>query len=105
MNTALYNSLIKQYQDNTTVTRYFLSKDWVESHIKTLCEKFGWLSVGGLVKHTISGTTRVSKVKRFIVNEHNLLVDVGFGNIWYYECTKPSSEEMEKFDGHCLILD
>lgn len=104
MNKKLYDTLIKQYQDNTSYTRYLQSNKRVKNYLKTLCEKFGWLSVGALVKHTIDGTTRVSKVERFIVNENNVLVDVGFGNIWYHECIKPSNEEVEKFDGHCLVI-
>ena len=105
MNLKLYKELIKQYQDNTSTTRYLLSVDWVENHVRRLCQDYGWLSVGALVKHTISGTTRVSQVEKFIVNEHNILVDVGYGNIWYYKCIQPSKKEISKFDGHCLVIE
>ena len=105
MNKTLYSQLVKQHQDSATVSSYFRSKDWVEGHLFRLCTEFGWLSVGTPVKHTICGITRVSKVESFIVNEHNILVNVGFGNIWYYECRKPKASEVKKFDGHCLVID
>ena len=104
MNELLFNKLLKQYQDTTTVTAYIRSQHWVETHLRRLCTEFGWLEVGKPVKHTISGTTSVSKVEGFIINEHNILVDVGFGNIWYYECKQPTTKEVKNFDGHCLIV-
>jgi hypothetical protein len=104
MNIELYNKLIKQYEDETPVTAYFRSIKWVDRHLKTLCEKFGWLSIGTLVKYTIDDTTRVSKVERFIINDDSIFVDTGFSNIWYYECIKPTKEEISKFDNHCLII-
>ena len=104
MNIELYNLLMKKYQDSATVTSYLRSKDWVAEHAKRASTKFSWLAVGTPVKHTIDGTTRISVVQSFIVNEHNLLVNVGFGNIWYHECVKPSARELKKFDGDCLVL-
>lgn len=104
MNYALYNELVRQYEDTTTVTAYKKSKDWVLRHIDRLCSEFGFLGVGEPVKCTISGTTRVSKIQGFIVGEHGILVETGFGNVWYYETKKPSATEIKKFDDHCLII-
>jgi hypothetical protein len=105
MNYALYNDLVKQYEDTTTVTAYQRGKDWVFGHLERLCSEFEFLGVGKPVKHTIAGTTRVSKIEGFIVGDHGIFVDTGFGNVWYYETKKPSTAEIKKFDGHCLVIE
>ena len=105
MNIELFNLLMKKYQDSATVTSYLRSKDWVERHVRRASTDFSWLAIGAPVKHTIDGTTRISVVQSFIVNEHNVLVNVGFGNVWYHECKKPLVKELKKFDGDCLVID
>jgi hypothetical protein len=104
MNHELYNQLLKQFQNTATVTSYNRSFEWVNNHLIRLCEEFDFLGVGLPVKHTISDVTRVSKIQRFIVGENGVLVNTGFGNVWYYETKKPSVAETKKFDGHCLVI-
>jgi hypothetical protein len=109
MNSPLYLKLIGQYQNSATYAHYVNNIDWVKLHLERLCTEYAFLETGALVKHTIGGTTRVSKIRGFIVSTHsNALVgiDTGYGNIWYHEAEKPTDEEVRAFelDGHCLVL-
>jgi hypothetical protein len=107
MNLKLYTKIIDQYRNSVTYAHYENNIGWVKRHLERLCTEFAFLETGALVKHTIDGTTRVSKVRGFIVSTHsNALVgiDTGYGNIWYHEAEKPTDEEIEEFDGHCLLV-
>jgi len=103
MNEELYFKLFRQWQDSTNVTTYFKTKDWVDWHLTKLATEFGWLGVGVPVKHTIGNFTRVSNVLSFIVTHNHILVETGFGNVWYHECIKPTEAELKEYDGHCLV--
>jgi hypothetical protein len=106
MNKKLYDELIRQYGNSVSHSHYMDSIEWVKRHLERLCTEFGFLEIGKPVKHTISGITRVSNVRGFIMNASFspfIGIDTGFGNIWYYKAEVPMEEEIEKYDGHCLI--
>jgi hypothetical protein len=107
MNTELYNKLVKQFEDQTNITRYKLSWDWVNRHLERLCTEFSFLELGKPIKFEISGTLRVANFEEFIVTEHFIGLDTGFGNIWYYEVKQPTKKELREFkrDGHCLVIE
>jgi hypothetical protein len=47
-------------------------------------------------------------VEEFIINtsfiDAWIGIETGFGGIWYFETKKPTKEELQKFDGHCLVI-
>lgn len=107
MNEKLYNELVKQFKNEFTVTEYNSHKNWVLEHFRRIATNYSFLKVGSPVKHTIDGCTRVSTMNEFVINlgmDSFIGVDTGFGCMWYYECKKPTTDEMKKFDGHCLIV-
>jgi len=108
MNFKLYLKLIDQYIESVTYAHFQKNIGWVKRHIERLCTEFPFLEEGELVKHTIGGTTRVSKVRRFFISTNYagsfVGIDTGYGNIWYYEAQKPTQKEIEEFDGHCLVV-
>jgi hypothetical protein len=109
MNTELYNKLLKQYQDSVSYTHYNSNITWVKKHLERLCTEFAFLGIGKPIKCTIDGTTRVCSVDEFIIETRSLSpwigVETGFGGIWYYETIEPTKEELNEFDGHCLVIE
>ncbi len=108
MNKKLYNQLLKQYQDSVPYSHYQANIKWVKGHLERLCTEFSFLGIGKPVKFTMGDITRVAIVNEFIINTsfNNawIGIETGFGGIWYFETQKPTKEELQKFDGHCLVL-
>lgn len=104
----LYKLLIKQFEDSVSVSQYKLYSVWVLRHIDRICLEFGYLEVGKPFKFTICGTTRVAILDGFIIQTGMINsfigLETGFGNVWYYEAKEPTKAELNKFDGHCLVL-
>jgi hypothetical protein len=105
MNEKLKDELIYQFESKFTVTQYHLHKNWVLNHIYRLAEEFGHLEIGKPFKFTIGDITRVAILKGFVIGSNFIGVDTGFGNVWYYQTSKPTKAELKKFDGHCLIVE
>ena len=104
MNIELYNQLVKQFEDETTVTQYNKHKVWVLGHFKTIATKYPFLTIGEPVKYTSDGVTKITKLNKFIIDPHGFIGVETFDVYWYYEIQKPTDEEIKLFDGHCLII-
>jgi hypothetical protein len=106
MNTELYNKLVNQFKNETSVTGYESSWKWVNRHLVRLCTEFSFLEVGKPIKFEIEDTLRVANFEEFIVTDDFIGLDTGFGNIWYYEAKEPTKKELREFkkDGDCLVI-
>ena len=104
MNIVLYNQLVKQFEDETTVSQYNKHKVWVLNHLRTLATEYPFLTIGAPVKYTIYGVTQISKLREFIINPDGFIGVLTYDNLWYYEMEKPTDSELANFDGGCLII-
>ncbi len=99
----LKEKLTKQLKDTFTVTLYEHCSKWILSDIDRLCEK-EFIDIDKPIKFTIGEITRIAKINHILFNSEGIVLDTGFGNIWFYDAIKPTKEELKIFDGHCLIL-
>ncbi len=99
MNTKLYNELVEQLEKEMTVAEYKRHGQWYLTHIERIATDFPFLEKGRAVKADIGGFEQIATVKRFIFNQGwdmNVLVDTGYGNVWYYETSKPTIKEIKE---------
>lgn len=105
MNIKLYNYLVKKFEDENSVTQYNKHKNWVINHITKISTEFEFLKIGTPIKYKIGDVYRISKLEDFIIDPYGFIgVDTGFGILWYYEIENPTKIEVDKFDGHCLVI-
>jgi hypothetical protein len=94
MNTRDY--LINKLEKEFSVTEYNQNGDWFLMHIDRLVNNYPYLKIGAPIRVDIDGEF-VTEVKDFhivnsVVYDMGILVDTGYGNVWYYE-TKEATEK------------
>lgn len=105
MNTELYNKLINKLEKEMTVAQFKINGNWYLTHIKRLCEEYDFIDINKPIKFDIDGLVRVAEATDLYFNGScGVVVETGFGNMRYYDCMKPTADELQKFDGHCLIV-
>ena len=104
MNNKLKQILIKKLEDEFTVSQYKSFSDFILKHIGRISEK-DFIDINKPIKFDIMGTVRIAKIQDIHIHPtESILLETGFGNIYYYEAKKPTQKELNKFDGHCLII-
>ena len=85
MNTQLYNALVLKCENKFTVSIWKYYGERITNHLKRLCTEFPFLTVGTEIEVVIDGENIKCAVENIIINVNEVLVDTGFGNVWYYE--------------------
>jgi hypothetical protein len=66
---------------------YVRTSAWWLNHINKLVTEYPFLKLGAYIKVEIDGDIIDCKVQDFIFGD-NILVDTGYGNVYYYETKK-----------------
>tara|TARA_R100000541_G_scaffold41159_1_gene48567 strand:+ start:85 stop:393 length:309 start_codon:yes stop_codon:yes gene_type:complete len=92
--------LINKLEKEFSVARYNQNVDWVMMHIDRIVTNYPHLKIGAVIKCDIDGFEVVSEVKDFYINCYidnmSILVDTGYGNVWYFETSEASEKELQK---------
>ena len=93
--------LINKLEKEFSVSRYNQYGDWVMMHIDRIVTNYPHLKIGVVIKCDIDGFEVVSEVKDFYINCYidnmSILVDTGYGNVWYYETEEPTEKELQEY--------
>lgn len=100
MTTSEY--LYDKLETELTVKEYKQSGRWFITHINRIITDYPFLKIGAPIRFTIDGLEIVSKVKDFHINNcmvygSSLLVDTGYGNVWYYETEEATEKEIQEY--------
>ena len=93
--------LINKFEQEYTVFGYNQYKDFVMLNIDMLVTEHPYLKIGAVIKADIDGEMICCKVEDFYINcyidEMNIVVDTGYGNVEYDETEEATEEEIQEY--------
>ena len=89
MNTHTHDYLVDMLESQMTVKNYKRHGQWYLKHIDKLATNYPFLEIDAEIKVTIDGEEIECIVVDFILNwDEGILVDTGYGNVYYHETKK-----------------
>lgn len=93
-----FKYLLDKIQSELTYSQYQNLSRWYISHFNELVTNYPFLKLGNVVKATINDEVYIFKVKDFIISHEGILLDTGFGNVYYYETFEADEKDIKIFN-------
>lgn len=93
--------LMKKLHNELNYSVYERLSGWYIGHINRIVNCYPFLKLGAIAKADVAGEIVTFKVKGFIISGEGILLDTGYGNVFYYETFEAFDEKGKKI----IVLD